>query len=169
MQATTQAHPHPHTHFPLNLMITRPRRRLVHDLHRLPTQLDEIPLEPQIADPGHIFLAIPIVIFKKQRQRPARVEQLPLHEDVLDLGRLGKRNGLCRPCGARGREVQVVGVDVEVEGARRRGRGGREDVEGVEADLAREAGVVRKSFNLGSEWVCLHSGEVRWDNLTGRV
>lgn len=105
--------PHPNIRPNNRLMILRIRRRLIQHTHRLLIQLHKIPLEPQIANPRDILLAVTPIVLEEQRQAARRVEVRALDGDFLDLGGLADGQGLGRGFVRRGLEVEVVGVEEE--------------------------------------------------------
>lgn len=103
-------------------MIRRIRRRLIIHQHRLPNRPRKVTLEPQIRDLRNLLIALALIILNKQSDASNVVEQCSLH---------GKLDGFVRGGGGRcewdfegldglqvgtGAEVEVVAVDVELDG-----------------------------------------------------
>lgn len=100
---------------PLKLMITRIRRRLIHDIRRRPPQLHPLPPKPHIPDPRNVLVPIPEVVREEQTQPPHSAELCPLDIQLLHLGRLRELKSL-RPLALLGDpEVDVVAVDDDFE------------------------------------------------------
>ena len=161
--------PHPLPHARHRLMILRIRRKLHQEIHRLSIQLHVIPLEPQITHPRLLLLAPTPVILEEQRHRPRRIEQRPLHGDLLHLAGACDLHRLRRRLLCRGAKVEGIVVEEELQ---RFGRGFRlrgPDQDAVQADLPCERDdheelLVGEGLQLG-RWVealgpgFLHDGE----------
>lgn len=76
-----------------------------------------------------------MITLEKQRETLHAVEKCSLHANILDFVCKAELDGLGGLGGRDVGEVEIVAVDVDMQGfgGRRRGRG--EQVEGVEADL----------------------------------
>lgn len=66
-------------------MVTGISSRLIQETNRLFTQLHEVPLEPQIANPSLVFVTIAPVILEKERETARRVEEDAFDRDFLYL------------------------------------------------------------------------------------
>lgn len=98
---------------PLDLVITRIRRRLVQNIRRCPPQLHPLALEPHIRHPRLVLVPVTEIILEEQRQALDAPEEAPLDGDLLDLPRARELEFL-RGVRVFGRgKVQVVAVDEE--------------------------------------------------------
>jgi hypothetical protein len=100
-------------------MILGIRRRLIQEIHRLPTQFHPFTLEPNIANPRLILLALTPVIFEEQIQTPHGVEESALDRDLLHIVRLRQVELLGWRKFGRSSEVEVFGVDEQLQCLRR--------------------------------------------------
>lgn len=130
--------PHPINTRPLQLVIPWIRRRLIDDLLGRPPQRHPLPLEPQVRHPRDVLLAAREVVLEEEGQPLHRAELGALDGELLHLGRLREVKGL-RGLGLLGRGEVEVEVGEDLEGARRAGGGRREERDGVQLYLAREA------------------------------
>ena len=121
-------------------MITRVRRGLVQDVGRGSAQLHPLALEADVRDPGDVLVAVAKVVGEEERQPAHLAEEGALDRQLLDVRGSRQLKGLRGLGFLGGGKVDLFAVDEDFEGfGRGRGVGGAEG-DGVELDLAGEAG-----------------------------
>lgn len=131
--------PHPIHARSLQSVIPRLRRRLVQDVGRRLAQPRPLAAEADVADARDVLVAVAEVVREEEHEAVHLGEERAPDGDLLHVRRLRELERLDGPGVLGGGEVEVVAVDVQVEGSWCRGRGGGAEEDGVEFDLGGEA------------------------------
>jgi len=96
---------------PLDLVITRIRRRLVQNIRRRATKLHPLPPKAYIPQPRDVLVAVAKVVRKEQTQPSHGAELGPFYVELLHFGRLRQLKRLRPLALLRDAEVDIVAVD----------------------------------------------------------